>query len=854
MTPGYPNIDVLNRILMERYGDNLDNKEFLPPELRNAPKTQRELEHEREQEKFRVLAAQKPLPHSSEIEIGETVEALYGNGQWYTAQIKSRVEGSPDTFEVAWSDGDPMDTIKHKSNIRRLVQAASIAQEEEEEEEEEEQQQQQQQEIAEGNGRGAISKAERWKQRAAADSSAAKQKTEAGGAIAAEAASAPAMSKEERWKKRVAAAADRGNAGIASGASMERAPEAPGVQKDVDARPMTKAEKWAMRAAAGAGAPAAAAMAPAPGAGDSVGSSEGAEGFSGQHRDTRPVMPPGATPVPHPILSSTRPSGEVKPRGAGKTEANKLLYMQIQTPDFKYSGWTRGGEPDVSGSMWFKDLSEYHGSISNGKPHGAGKHFFPDGARLECSFIHGCPEGPGILIDGVNQYWNVMYKGDLSLQDGAQPTLMEETVPEAFRPTKAECVALTIGAPQPVAGTENPATGKPKLAGVFPNSADVKGTLVWARPPFADMPLWNAEQVRGKIVAIVRGPAAPATAVSYGTKLHHAQQAGAKAVIFVDYDPNGKFDAMPRIDEGIVQYGVRPTPPDVDVKARIPSVLVLNRHTATLQEGAHHVLAFAPPGFPGIPYGWKVGFICVPPQESKVGLSKATADALMQEFFNERKKERQEEGQLLKDNKEKGEDLAEKVLKSREFYGGNFFDSLNPLKQVKDTDGVDDMVRNSVISNMKGLVRQAGVSDARLKDMQSKFEQFSLDVQAKLPSMPALPGITWEEEEEVAGETQGEFTLASWRKKAGIKVPKWQQEKEKEKEKAKTKEAQAPQGGGGTGVEGDELKGCFIIEHNPYMPCVRGHGPRWLYHDTADDSLIEKRQLGLLHLDPKPKS
>ena len=37
----------------------------------------------------------------------------------------------------------------------------------------------------------------------------------------------------------------------------------------------------------------------------------------------------------------------------------------------------------------------------------------------------------------------------------------------------------------------------------------------------------------------------------------------------MDYDPNGKFDAMPRIDEGVVQYGVRPSPPDVDIKARV---------------------------------------------------------------------------------------------------------------------------------------------------------------------------------------------------------------------------------------------------------------------------------------------
>ena len=47
---------------------------------------------------------------------------------------------------------------------------------------------------------------------------------------------------------------------------------------------------------------------------------------------------------------------------------------------------------------------------------------------------------------------------------------------------------------------------------------------------------------------------------------------------------------------------------------------------------------------------------------------------------------------MLKNIKESGEDQAEKVLQGREFYGGNFFDSLNPLKQVKETDGVDDKV------------------------------------------------------------------------------------------------------------------------------------------------------------------
>ncbi len=38
---------------------------------------------------------------------------------------------------------------------------------------------------------------------------------------------------------------------------------------------------------------------------------------------------------------------------------------------------------------------------------------------------------------------------------------------------------------------------------------DVYGRLVLARPPYADEPLWNAESVRGCIVAIMRGPRTP---------------------------------------------------------------------------------------------------------------------------------------------------------------------------------------------------------------------------------------------------------------------------------------------------------------------------------------------------------
>ena len=536
-------------------------------------------------------------------------------------------------------------------------------------------------------------------------------------------ASSASLSKADRWKQRAAAAAQRSVMDEGEGGEGQRAAKG------------SKAGRWAARAAAAAApssfapslppvdvmsryaAVAAASglpdlLAPLPAKDSDAAAKEAsrhaASGSQPSCRDTlpcadrRPFLDPcahsrlGSWDYLDPDASKLRAGGSQSKEGLAE-----VTYVQIQREDFKYSGWVTEGVPHISGSMWFASGHEYQGSIHMGKPHGDGKHFFADGASLECFFEDGCPKGAGLLIDAYGQHWNVSYAGGQACQDGAVPEHKEETQPEPFRPTKSECVALTIGAPLPVPGTEHAETGKPKLAGNFPTAKDVKARLVWARPPFADMPLWNAEKVRGQIVAIVRGPAAPATAVSYGLKLHHAQEAGAKAVVFVDYDPNGKFDAMPRVDEGLVTYGVRPVPADVQVKARIPCALVLNRHTTALQEGAQHVLAFAPPDFPGVPYGWKVGFVCVPPQESKVGLSKAKADVLMAEFFAERKKERFEEGQMLKDDKDSGKDQAEEALKGREFYGGNFFDSLNPLKQVRETANVDDKVRVTMLNSVR---------------------------------------------------------------------------------------------------------------------------------------------------------
>lgn len=63
-----------------------------------------------------------------------------------------------------------------------------------------------------------------------------------------------------------------------------------------------------------------------------------------------------------------------------------------------------------------------------------------------------------------------------------------------------------------------------------------------------------------------RGPPPPARSVSWSVKLYHAQEAGARAVIFVEYDKSvARFGCMPRIEEGLLMvpwdsYEVDATP------------------------------------------------------------------------------------------------------------------------------------------------------------------------------------------------------------------------------------------------------------------------------------------------------
>jgi hypothetical protein len=63
------------------------------------------------------------MPMARQYQISEKVQALYfekngtSNGYWNDARILSRVEGRPDTYEIAW-DRYTTDTIKHETQLR----------------------------------------------------------------------------------------------------------------------------------------------------------------------------------------------------------------------------------------------------------------------------------------------------------------------------------------------------------------------------------------------------------------------------------------------------------------------------------------------------------------------------------------------------------------------------------------------------------------------------------------------------------------------------------------------------------------------------------------------------------------
>lgn len=364
-----------------------------------------------------------------------------------------------------------------------------------------------------------------------------------------------------------------------------------------------KAARWASRAAGRALAAnvivaehivalpsgeAAAAAAAAEGARAGGKAARWAARASGTHTCLSPEPPTTAAPpvpTPAPVVAQ-----QGTPKESGEDGA-EVEYAMLNTPSMMYSGMVRDGVPDGFGRMFMSDGTEFHGNLAKGNPHGFGGYYFPDKSKLEVKFENGMPIGKGRLIERSGQHWDVEYDGSLALHQGGEPVKKTETYPEAFEEVTVDCVAISIGKPFEARRPD----GSMGLKGLYPNlppNHNLVGKLVWARPQYAEVPLWNAADCGNSIVVIVMGPARqPKCIVSMSLKLHHAQQAGAKGVVLVDPYRRG-FDHIPAALEGPITEGVTPNPPDFDIKITIPTVMVLKEKAMKMREGAIHMFRY----------------------------------------------------------------------------------------------------------------------------------------------------------------------------------------------------------------------------------------------------------------------
>jgi hypothetical protein len=144
---------------------------------------------------------------------------------------------------------------------------------------------------------------------------------------------------------------------------------------------------------------------------------------------------------------------------------------------------------------------------------GYGRFIFPEGGwEFRGTFARGLPQ-TGMLLPPRGQcrrfvecfkrvpIWEIQPE-QLVLED------MVEVPTPPFLWARADCLALVHVVTSPD-GTKTHN---------FKHLKRVTARLVWARPMHADMPLWNASECRGKIVAIMRGPRKPAPSCSFSIK------------------------------------------------------------------------------------------------------------------------------------------------------------------------------------------------------------------------------------------------------------------------------------------------------------------------------------------------
>ena len=561
------------------------------------------------------------------------------------------------------------------------------------------------------------------------------------------------------------------NAAVVLNASMPTAPTSKAA----------KAARWAARVAGKAEGPSEQASMPQPAqppestpppsavAGDGLAAAGGkaarwaarvagkAEGPSEQASMPQPAQPPSAVAGDSGIQHGAGATTE-----AAKSE-RQFSYKSFSTSALMYSGWMLDGKPHGNGRLKMADGTEYHGELQNGIQHGSGDYYFSDTSKLSIKFRNGCPEGKGRLVDSGGQHWDVEYNGACPLHEGAEPFSKVEAYPAAVEEATIDFMAIST-----LTSSETGST----IEAIVPKNNRVVGKLVMARPLLGDIPLWNREECRNAIVLIGGGPVGdPHYKVSCALKIHHAQMAGAKAVIIIN-TASKFFDGKnpPFVKHGPVDCGIKPNPPDLAIKIRVPAVMILEEKAHLLREKATHMLIYLDPErIAGLPQGVRVGYVHIPKQESKVGMEKTKAQNLMEEFFAERRKERSEEVNMLLDVKSSGKDQVDETLKSREFVGGSFFESMNPFKETKGAENLDSTLKDGI---MRKISKMPGVEDLK-KRVTEKMQGLRQDLELVLPVT-----VSWHESDENETSVPAEqeqstyaYNMASLKKVTGFQMP-----------------------------------------------------------------------------------
>ncbi|EKX42908.1 hypothetical protein GUITHDRAFT_110959 [Guillardia theta CCMP2712] len=204
-------------------------------------------------------------------------------------------------------------------------------------------------------------------------------------------------------------------------------------------------------------------------------------------------------------------------------------YHVVQQDKFMYCGFIQDGIPNGFGSILWPDGSEYHGEMKGGRMHGEGLYVFQDRRQFRGKFEGGNPVS-GRMRDEAGALLGLTFDGAQPIWEEPTPVQRDELPARVLPEFRLDTCASIL-----LSHAQEQLPPPPQLTPHhYRHMRDVSARVVWARPSYADVPLWNAAEVRGKIVAVLRGPKPPARAVPYNIKVLHAQQAGAAGVVLVD--------------------------------------------------------------------------------------------------------------------------------------------------------------------------------------------------------------------------------------------------------------------------------------------------------------------------------